>query len=213
MLGCKLEAFGENEQPVRDELGEMVILEPMPSMPVYFWNDPGNARYQSSYFDTYGPAIWRHGDFIKITNHNGVIIYGRSDATLNRDGVRIGTAEIYSAVEKLPEIADSLVVGLEKADGGYFMPLFVVLRNGKILDDALVGRIKQTLRTQCSPRHVPDAIYTVSEVPYTISGKKMEMPVKKILAGLDPALVGSKDTMRNPNSLDAFVEFSTEVPN
>lgn len=213
LLGCKLEAFGEDEQPVRGELGEMVILEPMPSMPIYFWNDPENSRYLSSYFDTYGPSIWRHGDFIKITSHNGVIIYGRSDATLNRDGVRIGTAEIYSAVERLPEIADSLVVGLEKADGGYFMPLFVVLRHGKTLDDALIGRIKQTLRTQCSPRHVPDAIFAVSEVPYTISGKKMEMPVKKILAGLDPGLIGSKDTMRNPNSLDAFAEFSAEVPN
>lgn len=213
MLGCKLEAVNDSVQPVKGELGEMVILEPMPSMPIYFWNDPDRSRYRASYFDTYGPMIWRHGDFIKITNHNGIIIYGRSDATLNRDGVRIGTAEIYSAVEKLPEIADSLVVGLEKPDGGYVMPLFIVLRDGQLLDDGLIARIKQTLRSQCSPRHVPDAIYSIKEVPYTISGKKMEMPVKKILAGLDASLVGSKDTMRNPGALDAFVQFSAELSN
>ena len=212
LLGCKLEALGDDGQPVREELGEMAILEPMPSMPIYFWNDPENTRYRSSYFDTYGPNVWRHGDFIKITDHNGVIIYGRSDATLNRDGVRIGTAEIYSAVEGLPEIADSLVIGLEKTDGGYFMPLFVVLRDGHVLDEALISRIRQTLRTQCSPRHVPDAIYPIHEIPYTISGKKMEMPVKKILGGLDPALLGSKDIMRNPNALDAFVDFNMQVP-
>lgn len=205
LLGCKVEAFDEQARPVRGELGEMVILEPMPSMPISFWNDPGNDRYRKSYFADY-PGIWRHGDYIRITERNGVIIYGRSDATLNRDGVRIGTAEIYSAVESLPEIADSLVVGVEQPGGQYFMPLFVVLHDGVELTDELTKRIKQTLRSQFSPRHVPDAIYQISDVPYTISGKKLETPVKKMLSGMDATLATSKDTLRNPASLDQFAE-------
>ncbi|AQG82688.1 acetoacetyl-CoA synthetase [Spirosoma montaniterrae] len=209
LLGCKVDAFDANAQPVRNELGEMVILEPMPSMPIFFWNDPGNERYRSSYFAEY-PGIWRHGDFIRITERNGVIIYGRSDATLNRDGVRIGTAEIYSAVESLPDVADSLVIGLEQPGGKYFMPLFVVLRDGTTLTDDLVKQIKQTLRNQFSPRHVPDAVYQISEVPYTISGKKLETPVKKILSGMDASLATSRDTLRNPASLDQFTEFVLE---
>lgn len=209
LLGCKVEAFNDNGQPVRGELGEMVILKPMPSMPIYFWNDPGNERYRKSYFDTY-PGVWRHGDYIQITERNGVIIYGRSDATLNRDGVRIGTSEIYSAVESLPEIADSLIVGLEQPGGRYFMPLFVVLRDGFALSAELVTRIKQTLRSQFSPRHVPDAVYAIGEIPYTISGKKLETPVKKILSGTDVSLVAAKDTLRNPAALDQFTEFTIE---
>ncbi|WP_019988807.1 acetoacetate--CoA ligase [Rudanella lutea] len=205
LLGCKLDAFNEAGEPVQNQLGEMVIREPMPSMPIFFWNDPNQERYRSSYFDTF-PNVWRHGDFIRITEHNGVVIYGRSDATLNRDGVRIGTAEIYSAVESVPEVADSLVVGVDLPGGSYFMPLFVTLRDGQDLNDTLIGRIRQAIRTQYSPRHVPDAVYQVSEVPYTISGKKMEMPVKKILAGSDPQTVASRDTMRNPAALDGFVE-------
>lgn len=204
LLGCKLDAVNENGDSVRGELGEMVIREPMPSMPIYFWNDRGNERYCSSYFESF-PNVWRHGDFIEITAHNGVIIYGRSDATLNRDGVRIGTAEIYSAVESIPEVADSLIVGLDLPGGRYFMPLFVTLRDGQILADELVSRIRQTIRAKYSPRHVPDAIFQVAEVPYTISGKKMEMPVKKILAGNDPTTVASRDTMRNPDALEGFV--------
>lgn len=209
LLGCKVEAFDENARPVRGELGEMVILKPMPSMPIYFWNDPGNERYRKSYFDTY-PGVWRHGDYIRITERNGIIIYGRSDATLNRDGVRIGTSEIYSAVESLPEIADSLVVGLEQPGGRYFMPLFVVLRDGFALTDELVSRIKKTLRSQFSPRHVPDAIYAIGEVPYTISGKKLETPVKKILSGVDVSLAASKDTLRNPSALEPFISFTVD---
>ncbi|GAB3896871.1 acetoacetate--CoA ligase [Spirosoma agri] len=207
LLGCKVEAFDAAGKPVRGELGEMVILQPMPSMPIYFWNDPGNERYRKSYFDEY-PGVWRHGDYIRITERNGVIIYGRSDATLNRDGVRIGTSEIYSAVENLPEIVDSLVVGLEQPGGRYFMPLFVVLREGFSLTDELIGRIRQVIRSQFSPRHVPDAVYAISEVPYTMSGKKLETPVKKILAGVDASLVASKDTLRNPASLDQFTNFT-----
>lgn len=206
LLGCKVEAFDENAQPVRGELGEMVILEPMPSMPIYFWADLSNETYRKSYFADY-PGIWRHGDYIRITERNGVIIHGRSDATLNRDGVRIGTSEIYSAVESLPEIADSLVVGLEQPGGRYHMPLFVVLRDGFALTDDLTMRIKQTLRTQFSPRHVPDAVYQINEVPYTISGKKLETPIKKILSGVDPSLVITKDTLRNPASLEQFAGF------
>lgn len=209
LLGCKVEAFDEQAKPVRAELGEMVILEPMPSMPVFFWNDPDNERYRTSYFSEY-PGIWWHGDYIRITERNGVIIAGRSDATLNRDGVRIGTSEIYSAVESLPEVADSLIVGLEQPGGRYFMPLFVVLRAGFSLTDALITKIKQTLRNQFSPRHVPDVVYAVAEVPYTVSGKKLETPVKKILAGVDVSLATSKDTLRNPAALDAFVEFALD---
>jgi len=206
LLGSKVEAFDENAKPIRGEQGEMVILEPMPSMPIYFWNDRDNQTYRKSYFAHY-PGVWRHGDYIRITERNGVIIYGRSDATLNRDGVRIGTSEIYSAVESLPEIADSLVVGLEQPGGNYHMPLFVVLRDGFTLTDDLTARIKQTLRTQFSPRHVPDAVYVIDEVPYTVSGKKLETPIKKILSGVDPSLVTSKDTLRNPAALDQFASF------
>ncbi|MBD2751686.1 acetoacetate--CoA ligase [Spirosoma validum] len=209
LLGSYVEAFDENAKPVRGELGEMVILEPMPSMPIYFWNDRNNDRYRKSYFEDY-PGIWRHGDYIRITERNGIIIYGRSDATLNRDGIRIGTSEIYSAVESLPEITDSLVVGLEQPGGQYFMPLFVVLKNGFTLTDDLITRIKQTLRSQFSPRHVPDAVYSIDEVPYTISGKKIETPIKKILAGVDASLATSKDTLRNPAALDQFIEFASQ---
>lgn len=205
LLGCKVDAFDANARPVRNELGEMVILEPMPSMPIYFWNDPNNDRYRKSYFADY-PGVWRHGDYIRITERNGIIIYGRSDATLNRDGVRIGTAEIYSAVESLPEVADSLVVGLEQPGGRYYMPLFVVLRDGADLTNDLIRRIGQTLRSRFSPRHVPDAVYQIKEVPYTISGKKLETPVKKILSGMDTSLAASKDTLRNPSALDQFTD-------
>lgn len=219
LLGCRVEAFGDDGRPVRGQLGEMVILEPMPSMPIYFWNDRtnglrpddpvNNTRYRASYFEVYGPNVWRHGDYIQITPNKTVIIYGRSDATLNRDGVRIGTAEIYRAVDSLPDVTDSLVVGIERPGGQYFMPLFVVLREGERLTDALVTAIKQALRSQFSPRHVPDAVFQVPEIPYTISGKKMELPVKKILAGDAPADVASPDTMRNPDSLAVFVQWQT----
>ncbi|MFD1145073.1 acetoacetate--CoA ligase [Larkinella insperata] len=212
MLGCKLESFDENSKPVRNELGEMVILEPMPSMPVYFWNDPDNQRYKASYFEQY-EGIWRHGDWIKITDRKTVIIYGRSDATLNRDGVRIGTSEIYSAVESVPAVADSLVVCLELHGGRYLMPLFVVLKDTQNrqtaeLDEATAQQIRQALRTQYSPRHVPDIIYQVPEIPYTISGKKVEMPVKKILMGLSPERVANPDTLRNPSALDTYIQLA-----
>lgn len=204
MLGAKVEAFDEAGNPLIDELGEMVITQPMPSMPIYFWGDEGNARYMDSYYGVY-PDVWRHGDWIKITSRKSVIIYGRSDATLNRDGVRIGTAEIYSAVESIPEVKDSLAVYLEKESGGGVISLYVVLVNGYELNEDIKTSIKQVLRTQYSPRHVPDTIQQVNDIPYTISGKKMEAPVKKILMGMDPAKVANPDTMRNPESLKQFV--------
>jgi acetoacetyl-CoA synthetase len=211
MLGCRLEAYDDAGQPVINQLGEMVISQPMPSMPIYFWNDPDDQRYRSSYFETY-PGVWRHGDWIKITPRGSVIIFGRSDATLNRGGVRIGTAEVYSAVESVKEVKDSLVVYLEREDGTGDMPLFVVLARPGTLNDDLRARINDALRSRFSPRHVPDRIEEIEEVPYTISGKKMEAPVKKILMGHDPTRVASRDTMRNPDALNAFINMYTQKP-
>ena len=210
MLGCKMEAFDDNGQALKNELGEMVITQPMPSMPIYFWNDPNHKRYRSSYFEHFA-GVWRHGDYVKITERGSVIIQGRSDATLNRDGVRIGTAEIYSAVAQVPEVLDSLVVGLEQTGGGYFMPLFVVLTNEMPLTEELKQRINAQLRSQFSPRHVPDAVVAVAEIPYTLSGKKMEMPVKKILSGTPVSQAANPDTMKNPQALRFFVQFGKEL--
>lgn len=204
MLGAKIEAFDEQGQPVLNELGEMVITQPMPSMPIYFWNDYHHEKYLSSYFEMY-PHVWRHGDWIKVTDRKSVIIYGRSDATLNRGGVRIGTAEIYRAVESIPDVKDSLAVYLEKSNGEGTISLFVVLAKDKELTDELKTQIKDTLRTQYSPRHVPDTIEQVGDIPYTINGKKMEAPMKRILMGQDPAKCINIDTMRNPESLKAFI--------
>ncbi len=204
LLGCDLQAWNENGDAVIDELGEMVITQPMPSMPVYFWNDKNNSRYYSSYFEMY-PNVWRHGDWIKITPEGTLIIFGRSDATLNRGGVRIGTSEVYSGVEKIDAIQDSLVICLDKEDGSHFMPLFVVLKPGFELNDELIKAIKTSLRSSFSPRHVPYEFYQIKEVPYTISGKKMETPVKKILSGIDISNSISKDAMKNPESLDFFM--------
>jgi acetoacetyl-CoA synthetase len=198
-LGAAVYAFDESGRPVVGKVGELVITEPMPSMPVHFWNDPDGERYRASYFDTY-PGVWRHGDWIKITERGTAVIYGRSDSTINRGGVRMGTSEIYSAVEGLPEVLDSLVVDI---DGS--MQLFVVLRPGIELDDELAGRIRARLREHCSPRHVPDEIESIAEVPRTLSGKKLEVPVKKILTGADPARAASRDSLANPAALDFFV--------
>ncbi len=206
-LGCKLEAFDENGKAVLDTVGEMVITKPMPSMPVYFWNDHDYKRYKESYFEMF-PGVWRHGDWTKITPRNGVVIYGRSDSTLNRGGVRIGTSEIYRALDKLPEILDSLIVFVEKSASESFMPLFVVMKHGFELDEQMKSKIKLILRKEYTPRHVPDEIIRIEEVPYTISGKKMETPVKRILQGMDPAKVINRDAVRNPETIDFFIEFS-----
>ncbi len=206
-LGCKLQAFDENGQPVTGEVGEMVITEPMPSMPVYFWNDQQFHRYRESYFEMF-PGIWRHGDWIKITHHNGVVIFGRSDATLNRGGVRIGTSEIYRAVDKVKQVKDSLIVCVEKSNGEFWMPLFVVMQPGEKLTQEIKSNITKTIRADYSPRHVPDEIIEVPDIPYTISGKKTETPVKKVLSGKDAAAVVSTGALRNPSSLDFFVKLA-----
>jgi acetoacetyl-CoA synthetase len=206
-LGAKVEAFDEQGQSLVDEVGELVITEPMPSMPVFFWNDPEGRRYRESYFDMF-PGIWRHGDWIKITPRGSAIIYGRSDSTINRKGIRMGSSEIYRIVEDMPEVLDSLIIGVERAGGNYYLPLFVVLRPGIELDDDLKARIRNKLRTSLSPHHVPDDIFVIPEVPRTLSGKKLEVPVKKIFMGVAPEKAISVDAMSNPHVMDYFVEFA-----
>jgi len=206
-LGIKAAAFDEEGNELVDQVGELVITEPMPSMPLFLWNDPDNKRYLESYFDLY-PGIWRHGDWIKFASRGSAVITGRSDSTLNRQGVRMGSSEIYSVVEDLPEIADSLIVGFEDSDGEYHMPLFVVLNEGAELDDTLKGKINKSIRTALSPRHVPDSIYAISEVPHTLNGKKLEVPVKKILAGFQTDKAVNVDSMANPGAISYFVDLS-----
>ncbi|MBI5914781.1 MAG: acetoacetate--CoA ligase [Bacteroidetes bacterium] len=209
-LGAAIEAWNEAGHPVEREVGELVVTKPMPSMPVFFWGDENNERYLDSYFDLY-PGVWRHGDWIEITEHGGIIIYGRSDASLNRQGVRIGTAEIYRAIDKIPEVRDSLIVNIEQEGGGDYMPLFVLLNDGVALTDDLRQKIRQTLRSDYSPRHVPDDIIVCPEIPYTISGKKMEAPVKKILMGKPIEKAANLDSMKNPGSLAFFVGFKKRM--
>jgi acetoacetyl-CoA synthetase len=206
-LGVAAYAFDERGRPVVDEVGELVITQPMPSMPVFFWNDAGGVRYRESYFETY-PGVWRHGDWIRFLPHGSAVIYGRSDTTINRHGIRMGTGEIYRAVEDLPEVRDSLVVDLEYLGRPSFMPLFVVLAQGAELDDGLRARIVDRIRRQVSPRHVPDTIVEAPEVPRTLTGKKMELPVRKLLLGAVPDQVASADAMANPDSLDFYVRYA-----
>ncbi|WP_041674919.1 acetoacetate--CoA ligase [Ramlibacter tataouinensis] len=209
LLGCAVEAWNEQGQPVVGEVGELVCTKPIPSMPLYFWGDEGSQRYLSSYFDMY-PGVWRHGDWLKITPAGGCIIYGRSDATINRHGLRMGTSELYSAVEALPEVLDSLVVDLEYLGRESYMPLFVVLRPGVVLDDAIKARINTAVRTALSPRFVPDEILQVAEIPRTLSGKKQELPIKKLLLGQPIDKVVNKDAMANPGCLGWYVQFAQQ---
>ncbi|MFD7512913.1 acetoacetate--CoA ligase, partial [Streptomyces sp. NPDC059853] len=181
-LGTDLRSWDPAGEPLVDEVGELVVTTPMPSMPLRFWNDPDGTRYHESYFDTY-PGVWRHGDWITLTARGTVVIHGRSDSTLNRQGVRMGSADIYEVVERLPQIQESLVLGIEEPDGGYWMPLFVRLAPGAVLDDALRDTIRRTLREQLSPRHVPDEILAIDAVPHTLTGKRLEVPVKRLLQG------------------------------
>jgi acetoacetyl-CoA synthetase len=208
-LGMDAHAWDAAGNDVTDQVGELVITSPAPSMPLHFQNDPGDIRYRDTYFSEY-PGVWRHGDFIKLNARGGAYIYGRSDATLNRYGVRIGSSEIYRAVETLPEVADSLVVCLELRDGEFFMPLFVRLAAGCVLDDELRARIVSTLRTECSPRHVPDEIIEAPSIPYTLTGKKMEIPVRRIIAGTPPERAASRDAMMDPSALGWYVKFAAE---
>jgi acetoacetyl-CoA synthetase len=206
-LGAAVEAWNEAGEAVVGEVGELVITEPMPSMPIYFWGDEDGSRYRSSYFEMF-PGVWRHGDWIEITGRGTAIIYGRSDSTINRGGIRMGTSEIYRAVLSLEEIVDALVVDIPKPGTDGWMPLFVVMREGEELTPELTKEIARRVREQCSPRHVPDEAFQISEVPRTLSGKVLEVPVKRILMGTPPENAVSRDSLANPAALDYFVEMA-----
>jgi acetoacetyl-CoA synthetase len=224
-LGCAVEAWNEAGEPVKGEVGELVCTQPIPSMPLFFWGDQNNARYLASYFEMYpaghgrkpgggdGPAsmggVWRHGDWLRIGNAQGegegCVIFGRSDATINRHGLRMGTSELYSAVEALPEVMDSMVVDLEYLGKESYMPLFVVLRPGTTLDDALKAKLNNAIKVALSPRFIPNEIFQVAEIPRTLSGKKQELPIKKLMLGQPLEKVVNKDAMANPGCLDWYV--------
>jgi acetoacetyl-CoA synthetase len=204
LLGCAVEAWNEQGQPVNNEVGELVCRQPIPSMPLYLWGDVNKQRYLASYFDVY-PGIWRHGDWLKITPDGACIIYGRSDATINRHGLRMGTSELYSAVEALPEVLDSMVVDLEYLGRESYMPLFVVLREGLTLDDTIRAKLVAAIKTALSPRFVPDEIFQVAEIPRTLSGKKQELPIKKLLLGQPLETVLKREAMANPGCLDWYL--------
>jgi len=208
-IGHAVEAWNEQGQPVIGEVGELVCVQPIPSMPLYLWGDTNNARYLSSYFDTY-PGVWRHGDWLKIGHDGGCIIYGRSDATINRQGLRMGTSEIYSAVEALPEVLDSMVVDLEYLGRDSYMPLFVVLRPGVALDEAIKKKLNDAIKTSLSPRFLPNDIFQVAEIPRTLSGKKQELPIKKLLLGQPIDKVVNREAMANPGSLDWYVALAAQ---
>ena len=206
-LGVALAAFDDAGRPVRGAVGELVVTAPMPTMPVCLWNDPDGAKYRDAYFGVY-PGVWRHGDWITITDRDSVIVHGRSDATLNRKGVRLGSADVYGIVDTVPGVRESLVVGIDLPGAEYWMPLFVVLEDGCDLDDAMREAIVGRLRREASPRHVPDEIVAVPAIPHTRTGKKLEVPVKRILAGAAAADVLSLGAIDDPASLDAFVELA-----
>jgi acetoacetyl-CoA synthetase len=206
-LGCAAFAFDEQGREIIDEVGELVLTQPMPSMPVKFWNDPEDLRYRESYFDVY-PGIWRHGDFVRFNQRGGVYVLGRSDSTLNRHGIRIGTAEIYRSLAQLEEVDDALIVNLDLPGGKFFMPLFVKLRGERQLDEPLERRIATQLRRDYSPRHVPDKIYQVLDIPYTLTGKKLEVPIRRILMGADPEKAANRSALRNPAALDYFIDYA-----
>jgi acetoacetyl-CoA synthetase len=209
-LGAALEAWDEDGRPVVGEVGELVITEPMPSMPVYFWGDEDGSRYRESYFEMF-PGNWRHGDWLEITERGTGVIYGRSDSTINRGGIRMGTSEIYRAVLSIDEIVDALVVDLPNPDGDGWMPLFLVLREGAELDQEMPKEIARRVREQCSPRHVPDEVFAIDEVPRTLSGKVLEVPVKRILMGVPVERAASRDSLANPAALDYFVEMAKRL--
>jgi acetoacetyl-CoA synthetase len=209
LLGCAVQAWNEAGEAVLDEVGELVCTEPIPSMPLYLWGDEGKQRYLASYFDMY-PGVWRHGDWLKVQRRGGCIIYGRSDTTINRYGLRMGTSELYRAIEALPEVLDSLVVDLEYLGRESYMPLFVVLREGLALNEALRDKINHAVRTSLSPRFVPNAIFQVAEVPRTLSGKKQELPIKKLLLGHPLEKVINQEAMANPGCLAWYVAFAQQ---
>ncbi len=202
-LGVALDAWDESGKPVRGEVGELVITAPMPSMPIRFWHDMDGSRYRAAYFEMF-PGVWRHGDWITVTDRRSVVVHGRSDSTLNRHGIRMGSADIYQAVESLPEIAEALVIGAEQPDGGYWMPLFVVLAPGAELTDELRDRIRSVIRADVSPRHVPDEIILAPGVPHTRTGKKLEVPIKKLFQGAQADRVVERTAVDDPALLDWY---------
>jgi len=206
-LGVSAKAFNALGESVIDEVGELVLTEPMPSMPLRFWNDPDNRRYLETYFHDF-PGVWRHGDFFRIDALGRCFVLGRSDATLNRYGIRIGTAEIYRTLALIPEVQDALIVNLDLPGGGFFMPLFVKLAPGVELDAALEAKIRYTLRREYTPRHVPDKIYQAPGIPYTLTGKKMEVPVRRILTGVPPEKAANRSGVSDPGSLDFFITYA-----
>jgi acetoacetyl-CoA synthetase len=218
VLGCAVESWDELGRPLLDDVGELVLTEPLPSMPLFLWGDSDGERYRESYFDMY-PGIWRHGDWIKITPRGGAVIYGRSDSTINRQGVRMGTSEIYRATAAIGEVTDALVVDVPREEGApgrddrvgeLWMVLFVVLREGLTLDEDLEARIKRRVREDCSPRHVPNQVLQIDEVPRTLSGKVLEVPIKRILMGAPPSEAASVESLANPRSLDYFIELAAK---
>jgi acetoacetyl-CoA synthetase len=206
-LGAAVYAFDEQGKAVVDQVGELVVTEPMPSMPLFLWGDEDGSRYRASYFEHY-PGVWRHGDWIEITSRGTAVIYGRSDSTINRQGVRMGTSEIYRAVEGVPEVVEALVVDVPRPGTDGWMPLFVVLEPDVSLDERLAAEIKRRIREQCSPRHVPNQVFQIDEVPRTLSGKVLEIPVKRILTGTPPEQAASRDSLANPDSLDYFFDLA-----
>jgi acetoacetyl-CoA synthetase len=210
MLGVDVRALDDDGEILIDQVGEMVITEPMPSMPIYFWNDKDDKRYKESYFEEY-PGWWRHGDWMRLSKEGTIQIMGRSDSTLNRGGIRIGTSEVYRGVEKVEAIADSLVLSIELSGGRHYMPLFVQLKPGLTLNEKIISQLRHCLREDFTPRHVPDEIIQVDEIPYTMTGKKLETPVKKILMGFDIDKSVNRDAMRNPDTIDYFIEFSKKT--
>ena len=210
-LGVAVAAWNDDGRPVIGEVGELVVTEPMPSMPLYLWGDQDGSRYRAAYFDKY-PGVWRHGDWITITDRHSALVHGRSDSTLNRYGVRLGTGELYRIVDVLPEVRDSLAIGLEDAGGGYQIVLFVVLAAGAALDDALASKIRAAIRGQASPRHVPDQIVAMPGVPHTLTGKKLEVPVKRLLQGVPVDQVANAGAIDRPELLTAYQEWAKGLP-
>ena len=210
-LGAAVEAWDEDGKPLIDAVGELVVTKPMPSMPVFFWGDPDGSRYRESYFEFF-PGAWRHGDWIEITSRGTAVIYGRSDSTINRGGIRMGTSEIYRAVLSLDQIVDALVVDVPRPDTDGWMPLFIVLREDAELDEGLRKEIARRVRAQCSPRHVPDEVFAIEAVPRTLSGKVLEVPVKRILMGTPADKAASRDSLANPAALDYFTEMAARLP-
>jgi acetoacetyl-CoA synthetase len=206
-LGMAVQVLGENGQFVVNEVGEMVLTQPAPSMPVGFWNDRNDERYIETYYADF-PGMWRQGDFYLINERGGAYVLGRSDATLNRFGVRIGTSEIYRTIVHVPGVEDGLIVNLDLPGGTFFMPLFVKLADGIVLDEDMQKQINARLRAEYTPRHIPDKIYQVPAIPYTISGKRMEVPVRRILAGVPLAKAANRDAMANPAALDFFIDYT-----